>query len=103
MPEQLYDVYTPAINFTATDFVQIPDCGYSLNYTTQIKKHDDSYMPLPSWLTVTGFLSFGVFTNDPTTLGIYQLSIIGSVPSNYMNPVYSKELIINVKVNLGCE
>jgi len=72
LPLEIYDVYTPAINFNTVDFVQTPDCGYTLNYVIKIKqKLDNSYTPLPSWLTVTGFLSFQVFTNDPTTLGLY--------------------------------
>jgi hypothetical protein len=95
-------VYTPPINFTAIDFVQTPDCGYNLTYTIQIKEGNNSYTPLPSWLTVKDFLSFSVFSNDTTILGMYHLSIIGSVPQTYMNPVYSEELIINVKINLGC-
>lgn len=32
VPKQVYDVYTPAIQFSTLDFVQTPDCGYDLDY-----------------------------------------------------------------------
>jgi len=97
-------VYTPAIQFNTIDFVQTPDCGYTLDYTIQIKDtNSNTYTPLPDWLTIVGFLSFDAFTNDPTNVGLYELSIIGSVPVAFMDPVYSEELLIDVKVNDGCE
>ena len=84
--------------------MQSPDCGYTLDYSIQIKNTiDNQYTPLPVWLEVVGFLSFSVFSNDAKTLGLYELSIIGSVPTKYMSPPYSEELQIELKINLGCE
>jgi len=86
------------------DFVQSPDCGYTLDYTIKIKNTiDNTYTPLPNWLEIVGFLSFSVFTSDSKALGLYNISIIGSVPLNSTSPQYSEELLIELKVNLDCE
>ena len=31
--DKYYDIYTPAINFSFTEFVQSPACAYTLDYT----------------------------------------------------------------------
>ena len=52
--------------------MQTPDCGYTLDYEIRIKDEaTDTYTPLPVWLSLVGFLSFDVFTDNPTDLGIY--------------------------------
>ena len=33
VPNQVYDLYTPAIQFSTVDFVQTPSCEYTLEYT----------------------------------------------------------------------
>ena len=53
-----------------------------------------TYSPLPDFISIIGYLSFDVFTNDVNNRGIYQVSIQGSVPDAYMSPVYMEELLI---------
>ena len=43
-------------------------------------------------------LDFSVQTDDPSNVGIYHLSIIGSVPLNFMDPTYEEELIISILI-----
>ena len=43
-------------------------------------------------------LDFSVQTDDPDNIGIYHLSIIGSVPLNFMDPTYAEELIISILI-----
>ena len=45
---------------------------------------------------------FSVKTDDPSNVGTYHISIIGSVPLNFMNPTYEEELIIILTVNNDC-
>ena len=79
---QTYNVYTPALVFSAQPFTQTPACGYDLDYTIQIKDAvTGAYTPLPSWIDNTGSLDFSVFTDNPLNVGIYEISIIGSTPS----------------------
>ena len=42
-------------------------------------------------------------TDDPNNVGIYHLSIIGSVPLNFMDPSYEEELIIKLIVSNDCD
>ena len=42
-------------------------------------------------------------TNDPVNVADYQISIIGSVPTVYMNPTYEEELIIVLHVRNNCQ
>lgn len=43
-----------------------------------------------------------MFTDDAAFLGVYQISIVGSVPAQYMDPVYSEELLIQLNVSDAC-
>lgn len=104
LPIQKYDIYTPAIQFSTVDFVQTPDCGYLLEYEIRIKDVlTGTYTPVPAFISQPGFLSFDVFTDVPTDIGVYQISIIARVPAMFMDPVYEEELLIELQVNDGCE
>ena len=49
---QYYNVYTPQIQFSHTDFVQTPDCLYTLVYTYEIEDlATGTVTPLPSFVT----------------------------------------------------
>ena len=81
VPTQNYDLYTPAIQFSTLDFIQVPDCGYTLLYDVQIKDTlTNTYSPLPAWILNPTDLSWEVFTDDPNNTGIYQISVIASTP-----------------------
>ena len=41
-------------------------------------------------------------TNDPANVGIYEISIQGSVPLVFMSPTYSEELIVTLNVENKC-
>ena len=76
-----------------------PLCGYSLDYLVQLKDESTGiYSPLPSWLVNMADLDFLVQTDDPSNVGIHHLSIIGSVPLNFMDPTYEEELIISILI-----
>ena len=62
-----------------------------------------TYTPLPSWITETSFLAFEVFTDDITNLGMHYISVIGTVPSQFMDDPYAEELLIELRVKDGCE
>ena len=47
-------------------------------------------------------LNFSVQTDDPNNVGIYHLSIIGSVPLSFMDPSYEEELLIELIVSNDC-
>ena len=105
VPYQFYNVYTPSFTFAASLFTQIPNCGYTLEYSIKLKDmNTGAYEPLPAWIVVnTSSLAFSVQTNEPAKVGIYQISIFGSVPITYMNPTLSEELIIILNVRNECE
>lgn len=78
-------------------------CGYSLDYLIQIKDQvTGAYSALPVWLTNVADLDFSVETDDPNNVGVYHISVIGSVPTIFMDPTYSEELIIILRVVNGC-
>lgn len=84
VPTQNYDLYTPAIQFSTLDFIQVPDCGYTLLYDVQIKDTlTNTYSPLPAWILNPTDLSWEVFTDDPNNTGIYQISVIASTPITF--------------------
>ena len=84
LPSQTYEIFTPAIQFSTVDFVQTPDCEYTLTYWVQVKDIDtDTYAPLPDFIVEMFWLGFDVYTDDEANLGNYQISIIGNVPSDY--------------------
>ena len=77
--------------------MQQPDCGYTLEYVIEVKDTIlNTYSPLPSFIQYDGSLGFDVFSKDETIQGDYQISIIGKVPTQYMDPVYSEELLIEL-------
>ena len=79
-------------------------CGYSLDYLIQIKDQvTGAYSALPVWLTNVADLDFSVETDDPNNVGVYHISVIGSVPTIFMDPTYSEELIIILRVVNGCQ
>ena len=81
-----------------------PACGFTLNYS--IKVLDPStgvYSPLPPVIDNYGDLNFMVETSDPSYVGTYHISIIGSVPSLYMSPVYEEETIFILHINNDCQ
>ena len=81
-----------------------PLCGYTLDYRIQIKDLDTGvYTPLPSWLANVANLDFSVYSDDPSTVAVYHISIIGSVPSPFMDPTYEEELLIRLTVNNDCQ
>ena len=101
--DQTYIVYTPSIAFGADFFTLTPLCGYTLDYLIQVKDvATGQYSPLPSWLSNVSDLDFSVQTDDPSNVSTYNISIIGSVPLNFMNPTYEEELIIVLTVNNDC-
>ena len=80
-----------------------PLCGYDLEYRIQIKDLNTGvYTPLPNWLLNLADLDFTVQTDDPSNVGEYLISIIGSVPTIYMDPTYEEELIIKLTVTNAC-
>ena len=101
--DQLYIVYTSAKLFSADFFTLTPLCGYNLDYQIQIKDlNTGTYTPLPSFLLNPADFNFSVQTDDPSNVGEYHISIIGSVPTLYMNPTYWEELIIKLTVTNAC-
>ena len=102
--EQYYTVYTPAIYFGTFYFTMTPACGYLLNYQVRIKDPITGvYTPLPPFIDNYSDLNFKVETDDPVYVGDYHISIMGSVPSLYMDPVYSEEIEIIVHVDNDCQ
>ena len=102
--DQIYIVYTQAKQFSADFFTLTPLCGYDLDYLIQIKDLNTGlYSPLPNWLLNLADLDFSVQTDDPSNVGEYHISIIGSVPTIYMNPTYEEELIIKLTVTNACQ
>ena len=61
-----------------------------------------AYSPLPSWLVNVAGLDFSVQTDDLSNVGVYYISIIGSVSENFMDPTYEEELIIELIVSNDC-
>ena len=52
--------------------MQTPDCGYTLEYEIRIKDVlTGTYTPVPTFIQQLGFLSFDVFTDVPTDIGVY--------------------------------
>ena len=103
LPEIFYNVYTPTYSFATALFTMTPACGYNLMYEIKLKNiFTGVYRPLPSWLVNTGDLAFSVQTNDSDNVGVYLISIIGRVPKEYMDPAYSKELIVVLNVGNDC-
>ena len=98
---QSYNVYTPSITFSHVDFIQTPACGYTLDYTYQIKAAGPTYSALPAGLITESSKTFTVSSTDPTDVGSYDISVIGAVPSGY--PAYQDELIISLTVSNGCQ
>lgn len=104
LPDQFYNVYTPPINFATTLFTMTPNCGYTIEYVVKLKNMvTGAYTPLPAWIVNSSNLAFSVQTNNPFDIGVYQISIIGSVPLAYMNPTYSEELLILLNVRNDCQ
>ena len=62
-----------------------------------------TYSPLPPVIDNYGDLNFKVETDDPSYVGTYYISIIGSVPSLYMDPVYEEEYFLIVHINNDCQ
>ena len=80
-----------------------PLCDYDLDYLIQIKDLTTGvYTPLPSWISNVVDLDFSVQTDDPSNVGEYHISILGSVPTLYMDPTYEEELIIKLTVTNDC-
>ena len=78
------------ISFSYIDFVQYPICGYALDYTFRlINQSTGVATALPAWITRSGF-NFDVYNTDPSTVGAWIIEVTGSVPTAYMNPVYSE-------------
>ena len=101
--DQLYIVYNSAKLFSADFFTLTPTCGYDLDYLIQIKDLTTGvYTPLPSWISNVADLDFSVQTDDPSNVGEYHISILGSVPTLYMDPTYEEELIIKLTVTNDC-
>ena len=51
----------------------------------------------------TADLDFEVKTDDPLDVGIYDISIIGTTPIAFQDPVYEEELIIRLNVKNQCK
>ena len=98
--DQAYNIYTPSIQFSFTEFVQTPDCQYALDYTFQIKDSSGTYTTLPGFITESS-KTFTVMSNDPADAGDYQVAVIAAVPTGY--PAFQDELIVNLTVKTGCE
>ena len=104
VPDQVYTVYTPAIDWTADPFTMEPACGYTLDYQIRVKDPlTGSYSPLPSFIKYKGGFDFIVETNDPANVGNYLIAITGSVPTQFMDPVYTEDLEFNLEVNNDCQ
>ena len=102
--EKHYTVYTPAIYFGTFFFTMTPACGYTLDYQIRIKDMaTGAYSPLPPVIDNYSDLNFVVETDDPSYVGTYHISIIGSVPSLYMAPVYEEEIFLILHINNDCQ
>ena len=70
---QYYDVYTPLIQFSHIDFVQSPDCLYTLSYTYELlDTGTGSLTALPSFITESSKV-ITVVTNDPNDVDSYKI------------------------------
>ena len=99
--DQYYDVYTPEIQFSFTEFVQIPACDYTLDYTYWvIDSTHVVYSALPTFISELD-KTFTVVSTSSSDVALYEIVVRGSVPSGY--PVFKDELIINLNVANGCQ
>lgn len=103
-PKITYNIYYALKSFTVASFTQSPQCGYPIDYQVQIKDpFTGTYSPVdPAWLTSPTLLAFEVETSDPSLVGLYQLSIIGTVSDTFQAVAYSEELLIEIELNNVC-
>lgn len=95
-----YNIYTPAITFVFTEFVQVPACAYTLDYTFYIlDTATGTYSALPTFITEAS-KTFTVDSSDPLDVALYSVVVRGSVPPGF--PASFGELIIQLDVANGC-
>ena len=61
------------------------------------------YSPLPAFIDNYSDLNFLVETDDPVNVGTYHISILASVPAQFMDPVYEEEIFLILHVNNDCQ
>jgi len=104
VPSQKYNVYTPKIDFTWTDF-DISPCTYALDYSYSIRDISTGTtdaIPGPSMLTQTNSdRTFEVLSVLIADVGIYEVIVTGTTPAS-MSPAYSEDLVIPLEVTNEC-
>ena len=102
MDPQVYILYTALITFSWQDFVQVPNCGYTLTYAYYLEdKSDGSRTALPVDVVQSGN-DFNVYSTDPSFEGNYYVVVEATTPASYMNPVLTEELLIDLEVTNDC-
>jgi len=61
------------------------------------------YTPLPTPIDNYADLNFMVETDDPSYVGTYYISVVGSVTSKFMDPVYTEEVFLILHINNDCQ
>ena len=47
----MYEVTRPALVFEINEFIQVPTCDSSINYTIEVSDDDGlTYLPKPDWI-----------------------------------------------------
>ena len=68
---QYYDIYTPQIQFSFSEFVQTPACAYSLVYTFWVfDSGTGNYSSLPSFISESA-KTFTVVSTNPANVALY--------------------------------
>jgi hypothetical protein len=88
-------LFTDALEFSATDFIQTPDCGYTLEY--QVRRYDPititytSLPPMISYGQVPAGFDFSVYSTNAAQADSYVISVLATVPSLFMPDTFSSE------------
>ena len=102
---QKYNVYTPKIDFTWTDF-DISPCTYALDYSYSLRDTSTGTtvtIPGPSMLTQTNAdRTFEVSSTLVADVGTYEVIVTGTTPAATMSPAYSEDLVIPLEVANEC-
>lgn len=94
---EYYDVYTPSISFSHIDFVQTPDCLYTLTYTYEILDAGTGTLSaLPAFITESD-KTLTVETDDPSDVANYQIQVSSTHGSA------TNSFIIDLEVANACD
>jgi len=105
-------VYTPVEYIPITEFVQDADCcirggiecGYTLTYTAKWNTFFGTTRDLPPYIIWDQInWRFEVYSDDPRTVGEYDIELEGAVDVGDMNPPYKKSLKFKITIQNGCD